>query len=470
MVDALVVEGGAGLQGEVSTSGFKHSLVGVVAAAMAADRTIEIGNCPDISETRALSAIAEAMNGSVRRRGQTLVLDCSRLRRAELDPRLTGSIHGAVYLLPSLVGRFGAASVLTNGGCQIGTGDGRRPVQHHISVMERFGAHSVLHGDGTLDVTASGLRGCEIDLLDYAQNRRLRTGHTYSGATKTALLCAVAAHGVSVLHHPYPKPDVTDVVDVLAAYGADIETVRPDILVVHGRGVEALRYDVTHTLVPDLIEVFTWICAGSALGAGSLRITGPGMGRACSALAPDLAVLQEMGVRFDSAELEIVVHPGRNLRAVDVTVASHGVFSDNQPFLALLASGAHGISRITDTVWTNRFGYLPGLLALGCDLTKRGSTVQIIGPRPPVRGGRHVRADDLRAAAVLLLAAVAVPGRTVVSGTAHLARGYPDLAGSLCSLGADIRAATPSLKIQHRSQRKLSKTAQRHREGDAAPC
>jgi UDP-N-acetylglucosamine 1-carboxyvinyltransferase len=439
--NSLIIEGGGGLQGEIRTSGFKHSLVGIIAAAAATDRTIEIRNCPDIAESHVLSGLLQRIGGFIRRCGATVAIDCGQLQSGALDLDLSGSIHGAVYLLPSLVGRFGRARVRINGGCQIGAHSGQRPVAHYVSILGRFGAHSTISADGCLEVSASRLQPCEIDLLDYARDRELRTGHMYSGATKTALLSAVAAHGVSVLHHPYPKPDVTDVVSVLTGLGADIETTRAGALVIHGHGHEALRRDVTHTLIPDLIEVITWICAASALGTGPLRIAGPDMARACSALAPDLAVLREMGARFDASADSIIVHPNQDLRAVDVTAASHGVFSDNQPFLALLATGAPGVSRITDTVWTGRFGYLPGLMELGCDLEQHGSTLSVRGPCRPWRPGQHVHADDLRAAAVLLLAAVAVPGRTVVSGTAHLVRGYPDLAGSLRSLGARIGPA-----------------------------
>jgi UDP-N-acetylglucosamine enolpyruvyl transferase len=242
-----------------------------------------------------------------------------------------------------------------------------------------------------------------------------------------------------VLHHLYPKPDVTDLVDALRGFGADIDTTSAGSLIVYGRGNGALCHDVCHTLVPDLIEVVTWICAGVVLSSSPLRITGTDMARACSALAPELAVLDEMGVQFDMSANEIMVHPAQALRAVDVTAASHGVFSDNQPFLALLAAYAHGTSKITDTVWPDRFGYLSGLVALGVDMCRRGPSLRVHGPCPPKKPGQRIHATDLRAAAVLLLAALAVPGPTTITGTHHLARGYPDLSAALCAFGADIQ-------------------------------
>ncbi|MFC7616337.1 hypothetical protein ACFQV2_25560 [Actinokineospora soli] len=268
------------------------------------------------------------------------------------------------------------------GGCQIGDGPGgRRPVEQYVSVLERFGASARASATG-LHVEAVSLRGCEIDLLDYTADRALKSGPLYSGACKMALLTAAVAHGTSVLRNLYPKPDVTDLVDVLAALGADVE-VDGDAVVVRGAGPNALRRDVTTTLVPDLIEVVTWITAGAVLAGSPLAVTAPGIDRAVRALAPEFAVLRAMGVRVDVGQDRLVAHPADRLRPADVTVASHGVFSDSQPFLALLAAHAVGTSRITETVWTGRFGYQDGLAALGADLRRDGASLVVRGPVPP---------------------------------------------------------------------------------------
>ena len=161
------------------------------------------------------------------------------------------------------------------------------------------------------------------------------------------------------------------------------------------------------------------------------------------------------------------MHPGQDrLRAAEVTSCSHGVFSDDQPFIALLACWAQGVTGITDTVWTNRFGYCPAWwtrLPAGA----AGARVEITGPQPPVRTDRHISAHDLRASAALLLAAAAVPGRTAVSGTSHLIRGYPDLPGSLRSLGGQTSARQPPHGHQACEARQHCGNEQRslHREG-----
>ncbi|WP_329576577.1 hypothetical protein OG500_03935 [Kitasatospora sp. NBC_01250] len=424
-------------------SGFKHSLVTVTAAALAARAPVRIDNCPDIAETRVLADLIDRLGGRADYGDGTLVVDADGLHTAEL-PAEASAIHGSVYLLPALLARFGRAAVAATGGCRIGDDPGgRRPVEQYVGVLERFGAQAAVLADGGLRVTAGKLRGCEIDLLDYTADRAVRTGPHYSGATKMALLTAAVAEGVSVLHHPYPKPDVTDLLDVLRQLGLDVEVRADGAIVVAGRGSHGLDRPAQHVLVPDLIEVVTWVCAGTLLGEGRLTVRGTGMHRAATALAPELEVFDRLGVDLGlgtglGAE-ELTVRPARRLRPVDVTVASHGVFSDSQPFLALLAALAEGTSTIAETVWTGRFGYAPGLAALGVRLRQDGRTLTVHGPSAPSRAARAVHAPDLRAAAVLLLAALAAPGSTVLTGTHHLRRGYPDLPAALRALGADVR-------------------------------
>lgn len=441
---ALLVDGGRPLHsGTIATSGFKHSLVTVVAAATAARAPVTIDNCPDIVESTVLADIVRGCGGSAQRAGGTLEIDCTTLTGTGIPPQAAARIHGAVYLLPALLARHGRVTMPVAGGCRIGDGERhRRPVEQYASVLARFGARVRVGPSGEVVAEASRLRGCAVDLLDYTADRRLMTGPLYSGATKMALLTAAVAEGTSTLRHPYPKSDVSDAVDVLRELGADIERAPDGTLTVRGRGPGALSRACRHSLVPDLIEIVTWICAGATAAAGPLHLTGPGIDRAVRALAPETAVLERMGIQLEHTGHRLTVTPGERPRPVRVTVASHGVFSDSQPFLALLAAHATGTSAFTETVWGGRFGQVPGLVRLGVDARVHGRTLRVHGPSAPHRPGQRVTGTDLRAAAVLLLAALTVPGPTVIGGAGHLARGYPDLPRALRALGAAITTAT----------------------------
>lgn len=400
---------------------------------------MRIANCPAIAENRVLAALVRQLGGTAELAGDILELDPAGIHTSEPDPSLVARIHGAVYLVPALLARSGAVSMPGSGGCQIGdSADGQRPVDQYADVLRRFGATVVAGPDGGLSVRAGALTGCEIDLLDYTSIRSAKTGPRYSGATKMALLTATVARGTSVLGNPYPKPDVTDMVTVLRRIGARIDQPRKDLLVVHG-DPDRLRSCADTTLLPDLIEVVTWACVGASLCPYGLVVTGQDMPRAVAALAPELAVLEAMGIPIETSSSALAVRPPpAGLAPVDVLITSHGVFSDSQPFLTLLACAATGTSRLRETVWRRRFDYAGQLNRLGTRLRADGDTLTVAGPCPPIRPDRHLVATDLRAAAVLLLAALQVDGSTLIDGTAHLARGYADLPGRLIELGADI--------------------------------
>ncbi|MEW2452161.1 hypothetical protein AB0896_32185 [Streptomyces parvulus] len=435
----LEINGGKRITGSVRTSGFKHSLVTSAAAAVAADADVVLGNCPDIVETDVLARIFTTLGGRAQFTEGTLVLNGSDIHHNVLPADLVSSIHGSLYLVPGLVARLGAVHLPASGGCSIGEGPKGRPVRHVLDVMERFGATGDVTADGGLEVRATRLTGCEIDLLDYTRNRALMSGPLYAGATKTALLTSAAAEGVTTLHHLYPKPDVVALIDVLSELGTDMTQTGPETLVIRGNGARTLRRNAHYILPPDLIEVITWICAAVTLGEGPVHITGPHLDRASAALAPEFDVLRRMGVVTDHGTDMITAYPAeRPLNAVEILAASRSVFSDSQPFFALMAGHAEGSTLISEAVWEHRYGYVPGLTALGMDAVQDDYALRVDGVRTPHRAGQDLTATDLRAAAVLLLAALAVPGRTVLRNTHHLDRGYRDIVGDLQALGADV--------------------------------
>lgn len=435
----VTVNGGRNLSGQVRVAGFKHALVTTMAAAVVGRGPVTLENCPDIEETRILAALLTHMGARVTMRGSVLELDAAPMRTGFLQPALVGQIHGSIYLLPGLLSRFGSVRMPLAGGCRIGAGpSGERPIRQYAAVLERFGARVTIAPSGALDVCADQLQGCEIDLRDYTADRTRRTGPLYSGATKMAILTAAAAHGRTRLLHPYPKPDVTELVAVLAAMGCEVRYVSGRELVIDSDGPAALTQPVRHMLVTDIIEVVTWATV-AACTASVLRLSGLTLDRLGTGIAPELKVGRQIGLGYtiDGPD-SVLLHPDPPCASADVTVSSHGVYSDSQPFLTLLATFAPGVSRIRDTVWTHRFSYVEGLNKMGTCIDVRGAEAHVTGGRPPSRSPGTVVATDLRAAAVLLLAALRVPGTTQVSGAAHLSRGYEDLVRRLNALGAEI--------------------------------
>ncbi|GAA1972843.1 hypothetical protein [Kitasatospora viridis] len=440
-VHEVTVEGGVPLSGEVRVPGFKHALVTVVAAAVLARAPVTIDNCPDIEEARVLAALLGVLGGRVERRDRSMTLDLADLADKPLDPALVGRIHGALYLIPGLLARFGQVHMPAAGGCPIGDEPGGgRPVGQYVGVLERFGATATAGPDGSLTLRADRLTACDLDLRDFTADRTLRSGPLYSGATKTAVLAAAAAHGTSRLRCPYPKADVTELVRVLQELGYDAAYDPHGDLLIEGRPDGGHGRPVRHALVSDLITVVTWATA-AALTGGTVRLTGLTLDRLPAGLAPETAVGRAMGLRWavDGPDALLLL-PDPPRRSVDVAVVSHGIFSDSGPFLTLAATLAPGTSFIRETVWQRRFAFAPQLNRLGTEIRVTGSQARITGGRPPRIPGQDLVAGDLRAAAALLLASLAVPGPVRLRGVEHLARGYEDLTGELRRSGARIHS------------------------------
>lgn len=432
---ACTVHGGAPLTGSVRVGGFKHALVPLAAASVLASGPVELTNVPRVEDSRVLATILAALGAEVRYdvARARMRLDTRGMTGTAIPTELAALVHGPIYLLPVLLARFGSVRLGPTGGCRIGpaAAGGARPIEHLLDVLTRFGAR--VESDGrVLRGRCAGLRAAHIDLRDYAEpGAGGPTGPLYSGATKCAVLAAAGAHGTTVLEHPYPKPDVTSLVAALAAAGVPIE--RDDRrLAIHGSGT---LEPFAAALVGDLIEVVTFVAA--ALHTRStLTITGAGR-ETLAGLGPELDLLAAMGVGLVAGADGLVVTPAQRLRGVDVEIASHGAFSDSHPFLSLVLLGADRPSRITETVWRDRFGYVEPLRRLGADIRAADGAVTI-RPSALAPADGPLRADDLRSAAVLVLAALAIPAATTVEGVDHLARGYDDLLGKLRLLGARI--------------------------------
>ncbi|MEV7427601.1 hypothetical protein [Streptomyces sp. NPDC091212] len=445
------VEAGPPLSGELRMSGFKHLMVPCMAAACLSEEPWELRDAPDLTDRQALAGMLRALGARVDidGAGERVRIDAATLSGHQVPAGWSAQVHGGAYLLPVLLARHGRVESGAHGGCRIGGGHrGGRPMEHIARVLERFGATCVTDGGAFTATAPRGLRGAVIDLADFSTpdpHSGLPTGPHYSGATKTALLAAATARGRTVLRHPYPKPDAQELARVLARAGVAVD-VTPDTIEI--QGTDGPVGGATVALPSDLLEVVTFVTASVLLGQElTLRLTRPEVVR--EGLAPELFHLRRIGVPLDwDGELLRVRAPVRPLAAERVVAASHLVYSDAQPLFALLLLAASAPSTLVETVWSGRFGYVDGLRSMGARMSVHGQELRIApGALRPAPG--PLRGNDLRAAAALLLAALAVGTPHRLYGVEHLARGYAGLPGKLRSLGARITAGTAPAPDAH---------------------
>lgn len=435
--DALVVDGGRPLSGTIDVQGNKHGMVLGYAAAVAAGAELVLDGVPAVSERSVLSGLFGALGGSAECSGATVVLR-GQLSAGAVPAELSRAIHGSTYLVPAIVAQRGEVRFSGSGGDSLGRFDhgAGRPMSHMLEAMACFGARWSFPSATELRVTCPRLRPAEVDIARWSADRHRPAGPFVSGATKTALLMAAAAPGTSVIHNPHAREAEHELIAMLRHLGADIEQRDGCWIVRGGRCGGRARY----RLMPDPADLITWQ-AISVLTGSSLVARCAGTASVGAALRPERRFLAELGVvpRFGDGYVEL--HPAAGpFPGAALVAESTGVSTDAAPLLAAMLLQATSPSVVTDRVWHGRFGYAEQLNRLNARCGVADDTL-VIQPSVLQPSTRPLTPADTRSAAVCLVAALAVPGRTTITGVEHLRRGYERLVPRLAAVGASVEVA-----------------------------
>lgn len=423
--------------GRLKILGFKHAATVIIAAAVATGRRVRLGNVPEVLDIEALQKIVNQLGGTAALCSGWLDIDCAGLDRHAIPVELSASIHGAIYLMPALLGRLGRVRYQKFGGCPIGD-DGARPIRHMLDVLRRFGAEFASENGFTIG-TSTPFRACEIDIMDFSGMPRDLTGPMVSGATKTAILAALCVdRGETIIRNAYLKPDVTELLDFAAACGYGVVRAGGDVFIrPHETPADPADAQVVEfSLVSDISEVMTYASLSILTSVGiDLECQKPEKVR--TGLAPEIAILDEIGIDFVVEDDVVSARKRGGIHKTDIVVKCMGIYSDHQPLFALMLCYATGCSTIREMVWRERFAYAEELNKLGASIERNGDGI-VITPKPLHDEPAVVHATDVRAAAVLVVAGLVRGGETVIEGAAHLHRGYSGLVDRLARLGSTI--------------------------------
>lgn len=410
-MDRLKIDGGVPLTGEIAISGAKNAALPLMAAGLVTDGTLRLTNVPDLVDTRSMEVLLANHGLEVARDGDRVTMS-GNVTNIDAPYDLVRKMRASILVLGPLLARHGQARVSLPGGCAIGT----RPVDLHIRAMQALGAIVEL-ADGYIQARApDGLTGARVVFPMVSV-----------GATENALIAASLAKGTSELVNAAREPEISDLAECLIAMGARISGHGTDTIRVEG--VDRLG-DATHAVIPDRIEAGTFAIAALITG-GDLTLTGS-RPRHLDSL---LDILRETGASITADEDSMRVVANGATRAADITTDPFPGFpTDLQAQFMALMCLADGSSRISETVFENRFMHVPELMRMGADIQVDGGVAMVRGqssltPAP-------VMATDLRASVSLVLAALATEGTTEVSRIYHLDRGYADLEAKLGKCGA----------------------------------
>ena len=403
----LEIIGEQELTGSLRVSGAKNSAVALIPAALLAD--------DDITDIDSLAEILKSLGAEVKRASESIVIDPKSISNKEIPEDLAKKLRASYYFMGALLGKYKKVTMYFPGGCSIG----ERPIDLHLKGFEALGAQ-VTNDKNKYTVEAEKLVGANI-YLDIAS----------VGATINIMLAAVKAEGITQIDNAAKEPEIVNVATLLNNMGAKITGAGTSTIKI--MGVEEL-HGCFHEVIPDRIEAGTYLIIGALCGK-NLKIDN---------IIPEhldslISKLQEIVADLDVGVDYIIINKKGSYKPTNIkTLVYPGFPTDlQQPFTVLLTQ-CSGKSKVTETIWENRFMHLPYLQAMGAEISLKGQSACISGPTELI--GTRVKATDLRAGAAMVAAGLIASGKTTITNVEHILRGYEQIVEKLTSVGAKIES------------------------------
>ena len=420
-MDKLLIRGGNALHGDVNIAGAKNAALPMLCAALLTSDTLILRNLPDLQDVRTMLKLLAQMGVEIHfpdpQDRSVVALKAQQIEKAEATYEMVKTMRASILVLGPLLARFGNAKVSLPGGCAIGA----RPVDQHIKGMQKMGAiMHIEHGyiEANAPKATNRLQGAHI-LTDMI---------TVTG-TENLMMAAVLADGITYLENAAREPEVTDLALLLNQMGAKISGIGSDHLKIEG--VKEL-HGTDYQIIADRIETGTFLCAVAATG-GEITIHN------CrpDTLDAVLTKLTEAGLQMEVGVSTIKATMKNRPKPVSFRTSEYPAFpTDMQAQFMAMNTIAHGNSRVTETIFENRFMHVQEMNRLGAQIGIEGNTAMIEGVE--YLSGANVMATDLRASASLVIAGLVASGETLIERIYHLDRGYDRMERKLSALGADI--------------------------------
>ena len=410
-MNQIRIEGFHRLNGEVRIQGSKNAALPMMAAAVLCNGEVILHHCPDITDVHLMKEIIKGLGGKAFYKNHTMYLDCTKIERTTIPKKEAEKMRSSIVLMGSLLGRKKEVCIPWPGGCVIG----KRPIDLHLSALEKMGAEFTEEDRGLKGKT-EGLKGTRIVFPKISV-----------GATQNVILASVLAKGTTILENCACEPEVQWLCRFLRKGGAKIKETKNRMIEIEGiKSLHAVEYEVP----PDRIVAGTYLCA-SAITRSNICLDGAPKDE----MKAILSLYQKMGGQYEwiGGKLSLCSQKVNVPVLCQKTEVYPGFPTDLQsPVLAVL-SGIKGKSCLVETIFENRF-------RVAGELKKMGANIRIDGAKAEIYGGKlhgaEVEAQELRGGAALVLAGLAAKGVTTVKNIEYIERGYEDICRDLSLLGA----------------------------------
>lgn len=432
----ITVKGPSRLSGHVRVSGAKNVAMKVVMAGLLTDEPIVIHNIPLISSVLGTLDIVRPLGVNIEITDHSCIIKGNKVTNFTVPLEMGGLYRTAPMVLGPLLARFGKGVVPNPGGCRLG----KRPIDRYIDGLEELGA-TISYRNGFFYARTKGLKGARVR---FAKN-------THTG-TEALILTAVLAQGTTVIENAAREPEVDDLIGLLNAMGAKIDRVEDRVIRIKGR---QKLHGAEYTIMPDRNEVVTFAIAAIAT-KGEVFVEGVQK----KYLGAFFAKLDEVGAGWEEVSKDTArFYWKKPIRCTNVTTAIYpGFMTDWQAPWTVLMTQALGSSKIHETVFEQRFGYIRELQKMGAKIEffhpdvdnpeefynfnwsdKAPETHEAALITGPVRlHNAVVDMTDIRAGATLIIASLCASGESVLHGIEHIDRGYENIDGRFRALGAEM--------------------------------
>jgi len=409
------IRGGSRLEGTCFVQGSKNASLPILAASIVCPVQSELENVPHLRDVDAALRILRHLGCTAEHRGGAVTIDSRSVTCCDVPHFLMEEMRSSVIFMGALLARCREAKLTLPGGCQLG----KRPIDLHLSALRQMGVEIEENG-GEIVCRAAKLHGAELTLP-----------FPSVGATENIMLAACAAEGETLIHGAAREPEIRTLQDFLRSVGVDCDGAGTETIRIGAfRAKEHCRFQIP----PDRIVASTLACAAAAAG-GDLELRG---------LDPQqfstvLHFLNQAGCDIITNERSVRLRSdGRLIAPGEIVTAPYPGFpTDAQPVLMAALLKARGMTRITETIFENRFRQVTAFRRLGADITVSERVAEIWGV-DRLRG-TALTATDLRGGAAMIVAGLAAEGETLLFDEGHVTRGYEHFDRKLRALGADVR-------------------------------
>ena len=413
----LLINGKKELSGKISISGSKNATLPILAASILSDQ-IKLTNIPLVKDIFTMVNLLKfiGLRINILKKKKTIEINNINKNIKTLAPyKLVKTMRAGVLVLGPLLTKYRKAKISLPGGCAIGT----RPVNLHLLALKKLGAKIKIKNGYIFAEAKNGLKGAKITFPSISV-----------GATENAVLAAFNAKGKTILKNCAIEPEVKDLIKFLNMLGGRIKIMGRKILII---GCKIKKKNITHEVIFDRIELGTYMIAAALVGKKIIfdKINP-------SIIRNEIEILKKMGVKIKVKKSIIEILKSNKIKKINLSTKPYPGFpTDLQAQLMVLMTRAQGISRITESIFENRFMHVPELKRMGANIDIKNKIAIVKGPSKLT--GAEVMATDLRASVSLVLAGLVAENRTVINRIYHLDRGYEFLEKKLKNCKARIK-------------------------------